>query len=157
MPNGHGHVVQQDTWDWKTGIIVVLTIIFVALYVAGFAGWPKLAPDKEVIGPVAPIVAVIIGYYFGRVPSEKNEKSLQQQVNPRTQEAEHARNEQQQAQTDSTRLATKVIAARAALSAAAPAAPPDGLASTLSGAAGDAPDPEAIRQAAISALQVLDS
>lgn len=156
---GQGQAGQQhdNSTDWKTGVVVVLTIIFVALYVIGLSGWFAFTPNDKVVGPVAPIIAVIIGYYFGRLPSEKTEKSLQQQVNQRSQEAAQARNAHQQAATDRERLATKIEDAKAALSSAAPAAPPDGLAITLSGGGGAGPDLAALRGATVAALKVLES
>jgi uncharacterized protein YdbL (DUF1318 family) len=134
--------------DWKTVTMILLTIVFVVLYVLGFVGWPKFAIDKDVVGQVGPIVAVIIGYYFGRLPAEANEQALQNQ-------ADQARGAQLQAQSDRDRLSAKVDATRAALSAAVPAAQPGQLVATLSGPV--APDAAAVRGAAVAALKVLDS
>ena len=60
--------------DNKTWIIVILTFVFVACYVAALFGW-QAAPNDKIVTSVAPIVSVIIGYYFGRLPSEKIEES----------------------------------------------------------------------------------
>jgi hypothetical protein len=147
-----------DPLDWKAAVIIFLTIVFVALYVLGITGWwTALTPNKDVIGPVAPIVAVIIGYYFGRMPAEKNEKALQHQVNQKTQEASEAREEQKETRSDRDKLSAKVDAAKAALGAAAPEAEPTALATTLSGPTSHALDPAATRSAVVAALKVLDS
>ena len=135
--------------------IVLLTIVFVGLYVAGFVGWPSFATNKEVVEPIGPIVAVIIGYYFGRLPAAKNEQSLQQQVNQRTQEAEQARAAHQAAQSASDKALAKLDAAKAALSSAAPRSAPHELSATLSDPAGQ--DAAALRGAVVSTLKVLES
>ena len=141
--------------DWKNGAMVLLTIVFVGLYVLGLVGWPSFATNKDVVGPIGPFVAIIIGYYFGRLPGEKNEQSLQQQVNQRTREAEQARAAHQAAQSASDKALAKLDAAKAALSSAAPRSAPHELSATLSGPAGQ--DAAALRGAVVSTLKVLES
>jgi hypothetical protein len=146
-----------DPADPKNIVIIILTFIFIALYSATIFGFVKLPADDKLLGRLEPIIAVIIGYYFGRMPSEKNEKSLKQQVDKKTQEADDARKGETEAKTQSTEAQTKIKDARAALSSAAPAAEPSELAVTLSGAhASAAPEP-AVRNAAVAALKILET
>jgi hypothetical protein len=70
----------------RNWLMVVLTPIFVALYGAALIGWLKpLAAEKMVLG-LEPIIFVIIGYYFGRLPAQQNEKTLKDEI-VRTQKA----------------------------------------------------------------------
>ncbi|MGY3133802.1 putative Co/Zn/Cd cation transporter (cation efflux family) [Bradyrhizobium sp. USDA 4501] len=147
--------------DW---VIVVLTAVFVALYVLALAGVLQPPGNDKLVVQISPIISVIIGYYFGRIPGEKNEQTLRQQVNDTRNERQQAvdqMNQAQNARNDAVqqreRLATKIADAKAALSAAAPAAPPEQLAATLSGGGAAAPDPEAVQKAATAALKVLET
>lgn len=140
----------------KTWIVVILTAIFVGCYLAALFGW-QAAPNDKIVASLGPIVAVIIGYYFGRMPSEKTENSLTQQVNQKNEEAKQARDAQSAAEMRGTALEQKVHDAVAALSGSAPRVPAGELAVTLSGAGAEAPDHAAVRSATISALKILQS
>jgi uncharacterized membrane protein YraQ (UPF0718 family) len=139
----------------KSWIVVILTAIFVACYVAALFGW-QATPNDKIITALAPIVAVIIGYFFGRMPSEKIENSLTQQVNQKNQEAQQAQQARNAAEVQRTALDQKVHDAVAALSAGAPQAPVGDLVLTLSGG-GAGVDPAAVRSATVSALRILQS
>jgi hypothetical protein len=141
--------------DAKTTGIVILTIIFVACYVVALFGWYTFTPNEKVVSQLAPIVAVIIGYYFGRLPSEKNENSLKDQANKKDQEAKQAREEQSTAEAKAAQLAEKVKNAREALTSGATATPSADLAITL-GPGGSTPH-EAVRGGAAAALRILQS
>jgi hypothetical protein len=65
----------------KEGMVLLLTTVFVFLYVLALFGTIRLPSDDKLVAQIAPIITVIIGYYFGRIPGEKNEQTLQQQVN----------------------------------------------------------------------------
>ncbi|MGD0334673.1 MAG: hypothetical protein ABSA90_15675 [Xanthobacteraceae bacterium] len=140
----------------KSWIVVILTAIFVACYVAALFGW-QATPNDKIVTTLAPIVAVIIGYFFGRMPSEKIENSLTQQANQRGVEAQHAREAQSAAELRGTALQQKVNDAVHALSGSAPHAPVGDLAITLSGAGPGAPDAADVRRATVSALKILQS
>jgi len=154
--------------DW---ILVALTAVFVGLYAAALLGWIHSdAADSPAVLRLEPIIAVIIGYYFGRVPGEKNEKTLKQQVDREAQKAGEAEEKKEEAQrgeaaahVDKAALEQKVRSTRAALTAAVPQGGPDGLPSNL-GDARAAPADDALpvndaaaRHAVAAALQVLDS
>jgi hypothetical protein len=74
----------------KKTIIVVLTLVFVALYVIAIVGKTKWNSDKDAIQLLQPIVYVIIGYFFGRLPSEATEKSLRKEAQEKAQQANQA-------------------------------------------------------------------
>jgi len=52
----------------KNWIMVVLTLIFISLYGAALIGWLKPLADDRMVMRLEPIIFVIIGYYFGRLP-----------------------------------------------------------------------------------------
>jgi hypothetical protein len=145
-------------------ILVVLTFVFVALYTAALLGWIRPLPDNQVVLRLEPIIAVIIGYYFGRVPGEKNEKTLKQQVEREAQKAGDAEEEKKgaedretAAQMDRAALEQKMKSAKAALAPAAAQGATGRLAPNL-GEGQEAPaNDSAARHAAAAALRVLDS
>jgi hypothetical protein len=55
---------------------IVLTVVFVALYVAAIFGVGG-TPNDAIVKLLQPIVYVIMGYFFGRLPADATEKSLQ--------------------------------------------------------------------------------
>jgi len=42
------------------------------------------------IARIEPIIFVIVGYYFGRLPSQQNEKALKEEISRQTQRADAA-------------------------------------------------------------------
>src|SRR5580692_3680607 len=72
---------EAETMNAKEGMVLLLTTVFVFLYVLALFGTIRLPSDDKLVAQIAPIITVIIGYYFGRIPGEKNEQTLQQQVN----------------------------------------------------------------------------
>jgi hypothetical protein len=137
----------------KKGTIAVLTLIFVALYVAGIIGvWRgDSAANSKAITLLQPIVYVIIGYYFGRMPAEKTEKALKEQADKKDQEAGAAK-------AEAARSSTKLRATKSVLEKAVgqtDAAPPTGFAQTLSTTR--ASNEDALKITIAQALNVIDS
>ncbi len=141
--------------NFKSWIVVILTFVFIACYLDGLFG-SQVTPNKDIVNALGPIVAVIIGYYFGRMPSEKVENSLKEQANQKTTEARQAQEERATALEQKSKLSQKVQDAISALSSGAPAAPVNELALTLSVKGADSPD-DAVRTASVSALKILQS
>src|SRR5437660_8535349 len=71
----------------KNWIMVVLTLIFISLYGAALIGWLKPLADEKMVLRLEPIIFVIIGYYFGRLPAQQNEKTLKDEIGRQTQKA----------------------------------------------------------------------
>jgi len=69
----------------KNWIMVVLTLVFISLYGAALIGWLKPLADEKMVLRLEPILFVIIGYYFGRLPAQQNEKTLKQEISRQTQ------------------------------------------------------------------------
>lgn len=119
-------MTDKDTKDTLTGqnmtdvlkgwVMVALTLIFVALYAAALFGLLKPLTDMSMITRLEPIIFVIIGYYFGRLPAQQNEKTLKEEISRQTQKADAAQNAKEQAKQDREALEEKVKNAKAALS-----------------------------------------
>lgn len=74
--------------------MLILTLGFVALYGLALIGKLKPLADMSTVSRIEPIIFVIIGYYFGRLPAQQNEKTLKEEIFRQTQKADasqHAR------------------------------------------------------------------
>lgn len=147
----------QEMADTLRGwVMVALTLIFVILYAAALTGWLKPLPEEQMVTRLEPIIFVIIGYYFGRLPAQQNEKTLKEEINRQTQKSDAAQHAKEQAQQSREALEEKVKNARAALSSAASAVSAKGLAEGLDNANAPARD-EALRGSVAAAINILNS
>ena len=101
--------------------MVVLTLIFVSLYGAALIGWLKPLADEKMVLRLEPIIFVIIGYYFGRLPAQQNEKTLKDEIGRQTQKADAALHVKEQALQTREALEEKLKNVNAALTSTAPA------------------------------------
>ncbi len=125
----------------KTTVIVLLTTVFVGLYVAAMFGWTSWKPDGAAIPLLQPVVYVIIGYYFGRIPAEATERTLRKEVETNAEKA--------------TNADAKVKAVRAVL--ATPASGPSvGPTAPLTGPGASLPRPQSDSRVD-AALRILDA
>ena len=99
----------------KNWIMVVLTLIFISLYGAALTGWLKPLADEKMVMRLEPIIFVIIGYCFGRLPSQQNERTLKQEINRQTQRADAAQSAKEQALQSNEALEEKIKNVKAAL------------------------------------------
>lgn len=95
--------------------MVVLTLVFVALYGAALLGWLKPLTDDKMVMRLEPIIFALMGYYFGRMPGQQNERTLKQEVNRQTQRADAAQSAKEQALQDNHAMEEKIKNVRAAL------------------------------------------
>lgn len=102
----------------RSWVMVLLTLIFVTLYGAGLVGWLRPWADEKLVMRFEPIVFVIIGYYFGRIPSKQNEKTLKDEIDRQTQKANATQHAKEQVQQAREGLEEKVKNVRAALTSA---------------------------------------
>ena len=65
-------------------VMVILTFIFLALYASALLGWLRPVSDVTMITRLEPLIFVIIGYYFGRLPSESTEHALALEMDRRS-------------------------------------------------------------------------
>lgn len=75
----------------KGWTMAALTVAFVFLYAAALIGWLKPLTDASAAARLEPMIFVIIGYYFGRLPAQQNEKTLKEEITRQTQKADAAR------------------------------------------------------------------
>ena len=81
-------VVANVLRDW---IMILLTIVVVALYGLALAGQLRSLPDQSILSRLEPVLFVVLGYYFGRLPAQQNEQSLRNEIKDLTKRAEAAR------------------------------------------------------------------
>ena len=99
----------------KGWVMVALTLTFVLLYVAALVGLLKPLESDRMVARLEPIIFAIIGYYFGRLPSQQNEKALKDEISRQVQKADAAQHAKEQAQQNREALEERVKNARAAL------------------------------------------
>ena len=138
----------------RTWGMILLTLIFVLLYGAALLGWVKSLTDDKLIGRLEPIVFVILGYYFGRLPADQNESLLRDEINRqmrRVDAAQHARDQAEQARgaLEEKMKNVRVVLAPAATGAASVRQPEN-----AERAAGPVRD-DALRQSVAKALDIL--
>lgn len=92
----------------KSWMMVALTLIFVFLYSAALFGWLKPLPDAAMVTRLEPIIFVIIGYYFGRLPAQQNEKTLKDEITRQTQKADAAQQIKEKSQQEREVLEEKI-------------------------------------------------
>ncbi len=98
--------------------MVFLTLIFVVLY--GLALLGKLRPlaDASMVTRLEPLIFVIIGYYFGRLPGEETEKLLKHEINRQILRADAAQSAKENALQSREALDEKIKNAKTALNKA---------------------------------------
>jgi choline-glycine betaine transporter len=134
----------------KSCVMVGLTVVFVSLYVAALFGQIEPLKDASIITRLEPILFVIIGYYFGRLPAQANENTLKNEINRQSQRADASQQIKEKAQQEREVLEEKIRNVRITLA--------DGKVNVLSARAKGI---EAVdgggNQAVETALKILDS
>lgn len=137
----------------KNWIMVVLTLLFISLYGAALIGWLKPLADEKMVMRLEPIIFVIIGYYFGRMPGQQNERTLKDEINRQTQRADAAQSAKEQALQTNEALEERIKNARATLGS-------DHSVTTTSGshlfAAGGRTHEEGLRHNVGAAMRILN-
>ncbi len=99
----------------RNWMMVALSLIFVFLYGAALFGFLKPLADMTMITRLEPIIFVIIGYYFGRLPAQQNEKTLKEEISRQTQKADAAQYTKEKVLQEREVLEEKVKNAKVAL------------------------------------------
>lgn len=140
----------------RNWMMTALTSIFVLLYGAALLGWLRPLPDERAIARLEPIIFVIIGYYFGRLPAQQNEQTLKGELNRQTQKTDAAQHAKEQAQQAREALEEKIKNIRVTLASSAARA----AAKEFAGKADEAAAPtqaEVLRQRVANAIDLLNS
>jgi len=135
----------------KTAIAALLTVVFIGLYIYGIWGvWHGSTPNNDkAITLLQPIVYVIVGYYFGRMPSEKVEKQLKDEAKDKGQAADAAN-------AEANRVVSKLQMVRSVLAGvSATDAPRSGFTANLAGVR-SAPE-ETLRVSVAQAISMIDT
>jgi hypothetical protein len=140
----------------RNWMMFALTLVFVALYGVALMGWAPSWADEQTVTRLEPIIFVIIGYYFGRLPSQQNESALKEEISRQAQKAEAAQHAKEQAQQNSEMLAEKMKNVRTFLASAALGTSARNAAGRLDGV-GEHNGDQALRHSVAAALNILNS
>jgi|SoiMethySBSTD1v2_1073268.scaffolds.fasta_scaffold04711_5 hypothetical protein len=99
----------------RVWVMAIVSLGFVVLYGLALLGKIKTIADPAVLTRVEPLVFVIIGYYFGRIPGQQNEQSLKKEIGRLSDRANAAQQAMVSARELSGTLDEKVKNARTAL------------------------------------------
>lgn len=103
----------------KSWLMLVMILNFVLLYMGALLGWLKPLNDITLVTHLEPILFIIIGYYFGRLPSEQNEQTLKEEIIRQTNKADAAQHSRETAQQEREVFEEKLKNVRAVLIPAA--------------------------------------
>jgi hypothetical protein len=139
---------QETSSSLRHWAMTTLTLFFVLLYGAALVGWLKPLDDERLVDRLEPIIFVLIGYYFGRLPSQQNEGALKNEIHRQTQRADAALHAKEQIQQVREALEEKLKNVKAALNTSAKGLP---------GGSGKTEAMEPARSLMSVALNILDS
>jgi len=139
---------------FKNWIMVVLTLVFVALYGAALFGWLRPLTDDKMVMRLEPIIFAIIGYYFGRLPGQQNERTLKEEIGRQIQRADAGQSAKEQALQAREALEEKIKNVRTVLSSDAP--PSVTSSGGFAMAAGIAPE-DGLPHVVKAAVRILDA
>ena len=135
----------------KSWTMVVLTLVFIFLYGSALLEWIRPQVNERIISRLEPIIFAIIGYYFGRLPSQQNERLLKDEINWQMQKADAAQHAKEQAQQTRESLEEKMKNVRTVLATSS-----SRLAENSDRAGGSVKD-DNLRQSVAAALNILNS
>jgi hypothetical protein len=136
--------------------MTAVTSVLALFYGAALLGWLKPLPDERVVARLEPIIFVIIGYYFGRLPSQQNEQTLNGEVSRQMQKAEASQHAKEQAQQARETLEEKIKNVRVTLASSAISLNSRNL-SEKSGETNETSKVEPLRHSVAVALNILNS
>jgi hypothetical protein len=99
----------------NNSMMVILTLIFVLLYAAAFTGKFDPLKDNTILLRLEPITFILIGFYFGRMPSRQNEQSLKEEIARQMQKADAAQYAKEKALQEREMLEEKIKNVRAVI------------------------------------------
>ncbi len=112
MPEPDPSTTSSISEEVKTWTMLFITVVFVILYALTVVDVIKAS---NAVQNLQPIVFVIVGYFFGRLPAAKVENSLKEQIVVQSNAAAAARQSEKVAATEREMLEEKVKNARIAL------------------------------------------
>lgn len=109
----------------RNSLMVILMLIFVFLYAAAFYGKFDPLKDNTMLLRFEPLIFLLIGYYFARLPARQSEKMLKDEITRQMQKADAVQYAKEKAQQERETLEEKIKNAKMALEAIVPAANAD--------------------------------
>ena len=106
---------EQRSADLKNWVMIILTFIFVLLYILALTGVLESLKEWEMVTRLEPIIFVVAGFYFGRLPAQQNEKTLRDEIYRQTNRADAAQYAKEQAQQVRESLEEKIKNAKLVL------------------------------------------
>ena len=140
----------------RSWMMAALIPAFLLLYGAALLGWLKPLSDERMASRLEPIVFIIIGYYFGRLPSQHNEKTLKDEITRQTQKAAAAQHVKEQAEQSREILEEKIKNVRSTLLSSPPESGLKSLSDKFDKQGWPAKE-EALRQSVAAAINILKS
>jgi hypothetical protein len=154
---GQAHTQRRERGSGlKSWAMVGLTFGFILMYAAVLTGWLRPMADDKSLARLEPIIFMIIGYYFGRQPSQEAEGVLRSEITRQTQKADAAQHAKEQAQQAREALEERVRSVRSTLAAAAPDAAMKSFAENINSSDGPMKQ-DKLRQSVAAALNILNS
>lgn len=92
----------------RSWLMVFLTLTLILLYAAALLGWFKPLADEKMAVRLEPIIFVIVGFCFGRLPSQQNERALKEEISRHAQKVDAAQHAKEQAREALAALEEKV-------------------------------------------------
>lgn len=84
----------------KNWMMITLAAVFVVLYTGALLGWLKPLSDVTMVMRLEPIIFIIIGYYFGRLPAQQTEQTLKEEISRQIKKADAAQHSREQSQQE---------------------------------------------------------
>ena len=95
--------------------MITLTIGFISLYASVLFGWLRPFADITVITRIEPVIFVIIGYFFGRLPLQQTERILRDELIRQKVKADATQQAKESVEIEKEVMIEKIRNARAAL------------------------------------------
>ena len=99
----------------RESVTVLLTLVFVVLYGLALVGKLRPLPDLSIISRLEPVLFVVLGYCFGRLPAQQSEHTLKHEIERQSKRADAAQQARETALQSREALDEKVKNARTAL------------------------------------------
>ncbi len=115
---GKGTTTSHSAVSMETvrhGLMVIVSLSFFALYGAALVGWLRPLSDLTLAGRLEPIIFLLIGYYFGGLPSKRTDTAAKEEIERIGARLEVVRLRKDELQSERDSLVEKIRNAKIAL------------------------------------------
>jgi hypothetical protein len=138
----------------KNWLMVVLAGFFVLLYTVALLGWLKPLSEATVVTRLEPLIFIVIGYYFGRLPAREHEEKMMDEIDHQTKKTEAVQHSRERILQEREALEEKLKNVKTILTSS----PGIEFPKKIGGTAADADEPSRLRRQAITnAVNILNS